>query len=659
MREKLKSLLVAVLVLSSCVDGLFAADILLVQGTSSTQQKDREYSKSLADYMERWLADTGQSFKRTDDDKLAKEIGRSTKLLILPYNPVLTEPEYNAVKAFVGRGGKLFVFYSADARLAELMGFKLGPYLSSTKEGRWSVIHFNQNAPANIPAQIRQESRNIRTVLPFASDARLIAVWKGRDADAGNTALVMSGQGVWMSHVLMAASDVSNKKLMLVALIAQYIPDAWRNAADKYMRDYYVIENDRSFKKTIDRLDKLAVKSGRTKELEAQKPDIVKAKGEVESLYAAGRYPEAVSQCIMARGLIVRAYVAAHKVIKADVVGVWDHSGIGLYDGDWDRTCAMLKKYGITDVFSNMAMPGKVRYNTTSVYKSDEYAVYGDQLNRAMSACRKNDIRFHLWMVCWNAGSSSKEFLAEMKAAGRLQRNAQGGVINWLCPSSTQNVQMLKDMVREVVKKYDIDGLQLDYIRYPNPSSCYCENCRKAFEQYSGNKMPDWPRCVTEGVWDKKKKFYEWRTTQITGFVRDVNAIVRQNRPSVKLSAAVYGKYPSCLLSVSQDWVRWLSGGLLDFVCPMNYTDDINMLRELIGFQYSLPNAANRIYSGIGVTAKESRHDVIQVIDQINLLAEHGSKGYVLFDLNQELEKEILPCLGAWHGKIDMSSSAK
>jgi len=83
----------------------------------------------------------------------------------------------------------------------------------------------------------------------------------------------------------------------------------------------------------------------------------------------------------------------------------------------------------------------------------------------------------------------------------------------------------------------------------------------------------------------------------------------------------------------------------VDFVCPMNYTADTGNFGELTRAQMSLPDARGRVFPGIGVTASESRLDAIAVMDQIAALREAGAGGFVLFDLNRVLEKEILPVL--------------
>jgi uncharacterized lipoprotein YddW (UPF0748 family) len=113
----------------------------------------------------------------------------------------------------------------------------------------------------------------------------------------------------------------------------------------------------------------------------------------------------------------------------------------------------------------------------------------------------------------------------------------------------------------------------------------------------------------------------------------------------VELSAAVYGKYPSCVNSVGQDWISWLRTGLIDYALPMNYTENMEALKSWLGTQTADPRLATKIISGIGVTAAESRLDAIEVLQQIDVIRRMKCKGFALFDLDENLRQNILPIL--------------
>jgi uncharacterized lipoprotein YddW (UPF0748 family) len=91
--------------------------------------------------------------------------------------------------------------------------------------------------------------------------------------------------------------------------------------------------------------------------------------------------------------------------------------------------------------------------------------------------------------------------------------------------------------------------------------------------------------------------------------------------------------------------MSWLSCGYLDYALPMNYTESPAVYSSLLATQLNQKRIAPRIIGGIGVTAAESRLGPDQVIDQVKALRAGGAAGFVLFDLDATLSKEILPIL--------------
>jgi uncharacterized lipoprotein YddW (UPF0748 family) len=143
----------------------------------------------------------------------------------------------------------------------------------------------------------------------------------------------------------------------------------------------------------------------------------------------------------------------------------------------------------------------------------------------------------------------------------------------------------------------------------------------------------------------RRKEYTAWRCRQISTFVQGIRAAVKDIDPNVQVSAAVFGKYPSCVESVAQDWGQWLRAGYVDFVCPMNYTTNLVAFQQFTRAQLRMPGGASKVYPGIGVTAAESRLTPLQVIDQIGSLRQAGARGFALYSLNRILEDETLPVL--------------
>ncbi len=139
----------------------------------------------------------------------------------------------------------------------------------------------------------------------------------------------------------------------------------------------------------------------------------------------------------------------------------------------------------------------------------------------------------------------------------------------------------LVDVFQEIVANYDIDGLHLDYIRFPNEPPAtpprsdidypYDPVTLALYREETGKAPAD-----DKAAWDA------WRTAQVTRLVSEIRAMVKRTKPQVVLTAAV-GAVPDRALRHFQDGRRWAAEGLVDAVYLMNYTDSIEEFERRIG----------------------------------------------------------------------------
>ncbi len=619
-------------------------DVVVVEGSlSAPDPAERSAARSAARRTSRWLDELGIKYALLcDEDVVAGKLGRS-RVVVLPYNPFPTDAGIAQLNAFVRRGGKMMVFYSSSPGLAKLMGVRLGDYTSESKPDQWSSFRFVDAAPAHLPSVVFQSSRNIRPVYPDERGSRVVAYWRGAGDEAcADPALVQSSRGFWMTHILLDGDD-ENKKRMLAGLFGFLAPSTWRAAAQGAIKGAGRVGGYSSFHGALLGLARRAVGD---RDEAAVKRLLALGRRQFDDMCAAWmaqQFPDVLDIAAALRMTMREAYARVQRPAPGEFRGVWNHSGLGLYPGDWDRTCAHLSTNGIGAVFPNVLWPGAAHYESTVVPRSQIFKTYGDQMESCVAAARRSGLEVHAWKVCWNLGHNADLEWVKKLDPGRLQRSVRGTALNWLCPSHPDNVAHELNAVTDLVLRYRVHGVHLDYVRYPDSESCYCEGCRRRFEQAIGRSAAGWPASAATGR--LREEYRRWRADNITGFMRLVRRNVKRVAPKVKLSAAVYSTYPSCAQSVGQDWGLWLKEGIVDFVCPMNYAQDMASFSEMIARQAALPGSKGRIFTGIGVTASESRLQADRVIDQIALARRRGIGGFVLFDLNPTMEQNILPVL--------------
>lgn len=210
----------------------------------------------------------------------------------------------------------------------------------------------------------------------------------------------------------------------------------------------------------------------------------------------------------------------------------------------------------------------------------------------------------------------------------------------FICPGSPGARAHLVQVCRDIVHRYDVDGLQLDYIRYANGNLCYCSGCLARFEEYMAGKTT--PRKLAaakaKGRLGLVQSFpWSWgqfRRNQVTSLVREIRDAVKAERPSVQLSAAVipWGPFPGdfrrseAYNTVAQDWFEWMRSGVVDAVCPMTYQPG------LVGFKSWVSGVSKAspgfpVWYGIGayLFGPESAAAKVRAARQ------GGGNGWVLF----------------------------
>jgi uncharacterized lipoprotein YddW (UPF0748 family) len=270
----------------------------------------------------------------------------------------------------------------------------------------------------------------------------------------------------------------------------------------------------------------------------------------------------------------------------------------------------------------------------------------GDQLQQLLAAAHAKGIQVHVWKVCWQMGWMTDPSIAvPFRFAGRMQIDRDGKQGEWLCPSNAANRKYELDAIREVVANYPIDGFHLDYIRYSGNEWCYCPACRANFEEGIGVRLEDWPKPVVEGG-KYEAKYREWRLNVITSFVREVREMMKDVRPEAKLSAAVFPVPDNARDSVLQDWPRWIRDGLVDFVCPMNYTGSLQEMRSRMKAELDAAAGKVPVYAGLMVTADSGEDQAPDMaVAQIAAARELGAQGFVLFELQEPVLRDLLPVL--------------
>ena len=615
------------------------ADVLVIMAASCVSPKDSE-SKGYASYAAAFsqsLNDLGIDAYTTSDLDVTEQALRKTKIAVLPYNPRLPEGLHGKLDAFVKRGGKVVACYNIAKGVDQLLGIRRIGWQRSA-QGRFLGMKATADA---IPMQpdIAYQASPHTTVAELAGPGKVIARWCEPDGtDSGLAAAIATPSGVFLGHVWFDGSG-RNVKQFLLSLVNYLAPDIWKKSAANWLEAIGVIENYTGLEDIRSMFAKdasMEAKSALAAAFELRE----KARGAL----AEARWVECIKLCEDAQSKVIEALCRQVKPVEGEQRGFWCHSAFGLPGNNWDESIKFLADNGFNTILPNMLWGGMAYYKSDVLPTYANYAKQGDQVRQCLDACKKYGVKCHVWKVNWNMGSHlDKAFVEKMKAEKRTQVLFNGEQKEtWLCPSNPLNRRQEADAMLELVRNYpDLDGIHFDYIRYPDSDSCFCDGCRARFEERIGRKVENWPADTRSDA--LKNEWLQFRRDNITALVKLVHDEAKALRPTIQISAALFGNWMSDRDGVGQDWELWCRNGWLDFACPMDYVDSAVAFKGKVKRQIAWAHGV-KLCPGIGLSCWTKPQDPLNMIDQIQAVRDLGLKGYTVFNFDN-YARAVLPSL--------------
>ncbi|HSH71050.1 MAG TPA: family 10 glycosylhydrolase, partial [Deferrisomatales bacterium] len=184
------------------------------------------------------------------------------------------------------------------------------------------------------------------------------------------------------------------------------------------------------------------------------------------------------------------------------------------------------------------------------------------------------------WLLRDADGRSVGEYGPRERAAGWIE-----GL--YADPAAEGYREHFAEVVRELVTRYPVAGVHLDFVRYPGPDYGQGGALGESFATAWGvdpRLLPAELRVPELGPWLSGEGtqadrvlttaallWAEARSARVTALVRAVRAVLDAEAPRVRLSAAVFPDPGNAYLAKGQDWPSWAAAGLVDALYPMAY----------------------------------------------------------------------------------------
>ncbi|MEN8193145.1 MAG: family 10 glycosylhydrolase [Bacteroidota bacterium] len=307
----------------------------------------------------------------------------------------------------------------------------------------------------------------------------------------------------------------------------------------------------------------------------------------------------------------------------------------------------------------------QVRSNGTTLFQSsfepfspyitgkvDEFGSY-DPLEFAVNEAHKRGLEIHAWintMRCFNTSDISilenEKHVSTKYPHWVYKKDEENGSISlWLNPGIPEVRQYLIDVIDELVLDYEIDGVQLDFVRYPQEPI-------HDTESYS--------------VYGNGKDINDWRRENINTFIDELSKKIKTSNPMIKLGVTPIGIYKNIsnarglqgYYDVYQDSREWLSKGYIDYAVPQIYWDINNNPRFPDLVEDWISNSYDRNVI-IGIAAY--RQSIVdELSEEINITRLKNANGTAFFRYSNikdidisEYDEKVLPPKMDWIMRTD------
>jgi uncharacterized lipoprotein YddW (UPF0748 family) len=250
-----------------------------------------------------------------------------------------------------------------------------------------------------------------------------------------------------------------------------------------------------------------------------------------------------------------------------------------------------------------------------------------DPLGYLLPRAREAGLEVHAWINCclvWSGPhpprdhrhvvNAHPEWIARLRNGRRMDRLGPAGYRRlkvegaFLSPAHPGVRRWVASAAAEIVGRYPVDGIHLDYIRQPPIDIGYDATTRAAFALRSGVDRMRRETIAPERRAALDSAFTAFQCEQVTAMVQEVRDSLRARRVDLQLTAAVKPDIRDAERRMAQPWTRWVASGLVDRVFPMCYApttqtvlDELLEAARRIGTERVVPGIA--VYNAGPATA--------------------------------------------------------
>ncbi len=352
---------------------------------------------------------------------------------------------------------------------------------------------------------------------------------------------------------------------------------------------------------------------------------------------------------------MVLLYLIPHLLIGNTVHGersaLWVVRYAVTTKSDVDRILSTAIELNISDIFFQIRALGHTYYNSQWEPKAASVEDDFDPLEYVIKKSNHSGMRIHAWVnmfYVW-AGDQFPENKNHIlnKHSDYVLRDGdfpdykslrrQGHEGFFLDPKVAAVQDDLLNILREISEYYDLDGIHLDYYRYPSLAYSFTPASRT---MYMMEDIYDpWIIYQSAQTYTEQRGYEvflyadrEYRkslTGTLSNYLKVISKTIKNIQPDLELSVAVKPDPVIAKHRYFQDWLSWLRNDICDFIVIMNYRTDWQEFNSVLK-QLNDRNLKEKIIVGISTY----NQDVEAVLKRLEATRDGGFAGFSLFSYN-------------------------
>lgn len=317
------------------------------------------------------------------------------------------------------------------------------------------------------------------------------------------------------------------------------------------------------------------------------------------------------------------------------------------------KTLDKIKKTGINEVFLETYFHGYTIYpsNTMANYHlTAQNPIFSnfDPLKIYIEEAHKRNMKIHCWFESFYIGNKNpkndlnsilskypnwnNKNLANYDSIELVSHKAEHNGY-FLDPANPEVVEFLISLINELTTTYNIDGINLDYTRYPTAQKTNVPNFEQShwgYTEFARNEFLELYEIdpvdlkFNSNLWEK---WGEYRQEKLFDYLKKVRETVSGD---IFLTAVIFPDYEVCIETKLQNWEKWSKEELIDGVTPLIMTTDNKLFEEILKKLKQKTSNKTKILTGLFVGFMDGEPE--DMLKQISISRGMKTEGIIFFD---------------------------